>query len=123
MSRSDPVCTHGDVSVADWDHGRDPETGYLDEGCRVTCRVCGEVFDGPDWERELRDQDRDRRPQPGDVYTQFGARLIVIDVDQDKLHYVCRNENATSPARAVPLDHFLRDLSQGFVARVSRERD
>lgn len=59
----------------------------------------------------------DLTPRPGDVYIQMGLRLVVIDVDDNDLHYVCRNGPYTGPNRRIPLESFQRGVMQGLITR------
>lgn len=117
MSHPDPICVHPLVAVSDRDHGRDPETGYRDAGCAVTCPNCGEQFTEAEFRQELTEQERDRNPQPGDVYRQFESRLVIVNAGGDDVFYVCKNGNDIGPLRSVPLPRFEFFLSRGVITR------
>jgi len=118
MSLPDPVCNHSHTSAIDWDCGRDPETGYQDVGSLVACRDCGERFTPDEYQRELDAQERDRNPQPGDVYNYLGHRLAIVDSGGDDVYYVCRDGAYTGPLRSVQLDLFRGQLRIGLLTRV-----
>jgi hypothetical protein len=121
MSHPDPPCFHSNYRVQDWDNGADPDTGYHDSGTMVTCRDCNEQFTDEEFSRILADIERDQHPESGDVYTQLGARIVIIDAGGDDVFYSCRLDGKMGPPRSVTLEYFQREVSQGLLARV-RER-
>jgi hypothetical protein len=116
MSLSDPACFHTHTRVEDMEQEMDPETGYRDRDTLVTCLDCDSKFTAEEYQREL-DQ---LTPRPGDVFEQFGLRLVVIDAGGDDLWYCSRDGAYTGPLRSVRLDHFFRLLRKGIVTRVTR---
>jgi hypothetical protein len=118
MKTPDPVCIHLHHRVEEWDHGRDPGTGYLDAGTMITCLDCKQHFTVEEFEHERATWERDSNPEPGDVYEQFGARLVVIDCGGDDLFYVARDGAYTGPLRSVKMSHFRRLLQRRIVTRV-----
>jgi hypothetical protein len=118
MRHPDPICVHPDVAVKVWDNGRDPETGYRDTGVAVTCRDCGEQFGEAEYRQDLAERERDRNPRPGDLYTQFDNRLVVVDATEEDVYYVCRSGDFIGPLRSVPLHRFRFFLHQGLITRL-----
>jgi hypothetical protein len=52
-------------------------------------------------------------PQSGDVYIQFGVRLVIGQVTPAEITYCVRNGRFTGAPRTIPLLSFLNDLAAG----------
>ena len=59
----------------------------------------------------------DTSPHAGEVFIQFGVRLVVLEVTPDWMTYVCRTGSATSEVRSIPLSEFELNLSLGLIER------
>lgn len=57
-------------------------------------------------------------PKVGEVYQQFGYRILVSEVDEDTIVYVARFSNGRAFTRKIPHEEWRFYLDHGLLTRV-----